>query len=143
LGKIKSKKVLITPLKRIKVANGDVLHALKKTDLGFSDFGEAYFSCIEENQIKAWKRHKLMTLNLIVPFGRVKFVFTEDGKYFDSYTVGEDNYCRITVAPQIWFGFQNQFRSTSIILNIADIIHDENEVEKKNISIFNYFISKN
>ena len=82
MGKIKNKKVLITPLKRIKVTNGDVLHALKKTDLGFSDFGEAYFSCIEKNQIKAWKKHKVMTLNLIVPYGRVKFVFTEDGKLY-------------------------------------------------------------
>ena len=42
-------KIIVTPLNRINVAGGDVLHALKKTDEGFVDFGEAYFSFIEYN----------------------------------------------------------------------------------------------
>ena len=32
-------------------------------------FEEAYFSLIDKDAVKAWKRHKTMTLNLVVPLG--------------------------------------------------------------------------
>lgn len=67
--------VIETSLKRVRVTGGDVLHALKMTDDGFDGFGEAYFSMIEQGEIKGWKYHKRMTMNLIVPLGSVKFVF--------------------------------------------------------------------
>ena len=92
-----------------------------------------YFSKIKFGQVKAWKYHLKMTLNLVVPFGKVKFVFTRDKKHFDHYIIGEENYCRLTVPPWVWFGFQSNFNSTSLILNIADIEHDANEVDKKSI----------
>ena len=38
--------IVVTHLKRIHVHNGDVLHGMKKTDDGYSDFGEIYFSYI-------------------------------------------------------------------------------------------------
>ena len=66
--------VILTPLKIIDVPGGSVMHAMKKDDLGYSNFGEAYFSEIEPNNIKAWKRHRKMTLNLIVPNGEIRFV---------------------------------------------------------------------
>ena len=53
--------VLLSPIKIINTSGGDVLHAMKKTDLGFYDFGEAYFSEIQSGAIKAWKRHKEIT----------------------------------------------------------------------------------
>ena len=65
---------LLTPLKIIDVEGGNVLHAIKDTDQGFKKFGEAYFSTIEPGAIKAWKRHRKMTLNLVVPIGKIKFV---------------------------------------------------------------------
>ena len=67
--------VVINKLKRINVEGGDVLHCLKSSDKAFLEFGEAYFSFIEMNYIKAWKRHIKMTMNLIVPIGLVQFVF--------------------------------------------------------------------
>ena len=51
------------------------MHVLKSSDRGFEKFGEAYFSCINSCAVKAWKKHTLMTLNLVVPIGKVKFVF--------------------------------------------------------------------
>ena len=48
---------------------------LKKNELKNWTFGEAYFSKIKFNKIKAWKYHSKMTLNLAVPHGKVKFVF--------------------------------------------------------------------
>ena len=59
--------VVLTPLKIIDAPDGRVFHAIKNIDPGFDDFGEAYFSEINSKKIKAWKRHREMTLNLVVP----------------------------------------------------------------------------
>ena len=67
--------ILVTPLRRIETAGGDVLHAMKKTDAGYTGFGEAYFSWVSAGAIKAWKRHTQMTMNVVVPVGQVRFVF--------------------------------------------------------------------
>ena len=80
--------------------NGSVMHALKKSDSGFRNFGEIYFSNIKYRNIKAWKRHTKMTMNLVVPVGRVKFVFySEEKNIFEEYILGENNYNRLTVNP--------------------------------------------
>jgi dTDP-4-dehydrorhamnose 3,5-epimerase len=121
--------IRVTPLRRISVKGGDVLHALKRTDAGFRDFGEAYFSLIQFGSVKAWKLHRRMTLNLIVPVGSVRFVFlADDGSgACREETIGESNYARLTVPPGIWCGFQGCGRPYSLILNVADIPHDPEE----------------
>ena len=70
--------VLLTPLKTIDVAGGDVRHAMKRNDPGYVGFGEAYFSIVKTGVVKAWKRHKLMTLNLVVCSGKIRFVIYDD-----------------------------------------------------------------
>ena len=59
--------VILTPLKQIYNSKGDIFHAMKKSDKGFNGFGEAYFSTILKGEIKGWKKHTRMTLNIIVP----------------------------------------------------------------------------
>ena len=66
--------VSIAPRKIIHAPGGDILHCLKITDPEFTQFGEAYFSFIHQNHIKGWKLHKDMTLNIVVPSGRILFV---------------------------------------------------------------------
>ena len=127
-----------TPLKRIPVIGGDVLHAMKKTDHGFSGFGESYFSQIESGVVKAWKKHSKMTLNLIVPIGKVRFVFVDNDGLFRVETIGDNNYLRLTIPPGIWFGFKGIFKNTSLILNIANIEHSIEEVERKEINKIKY-----
>ena len=92
-------------LLRINNEDGDILRVLRKTEESFTEFGEAYFSIIHMNSIKAWKKHNAMTMNLIVPTGCVGFVFT-DGKDFKYVKIGPNNYLRITVPPGVWFGFK-------------------------------------
>ena len=77
MGRMSLNEICVTPLKRVSVAGGDVLHAMKKSDTGYVDFGEAYFSLVEFGAIKAWKRHLQMTLNLVVPIGEVQFVLMD------------------------------------------------------------------
>lgn len=139
MGSVGMDAIAVTPLARIATAGGDVLHALKQQDQGFTGFGEAYFSFVAPGAVKAWKRHKRMTMNVVVPVGRVRFVFHLQGD--DTYRVediGADQYARITVPPGIWFGFKGLGASENLILNIADIAHDPAEVERLPISEIKY-----
>ncbi|MCK4830475.1 dTDP-4-dehydrorhamnose 3,5-epimerase family protein [bacterium] len=104
--------VMLTPLKIIPRDVGDVLHAMKRTDASFCGFGEVYFSTVNKGQVKAWKRHRKMTLNLVVPCGEIKFALYDDrtesptcGKFLE-VVLSRDNYQRLTVPPMIWMGFQ-------------------------------------
>ena len=131
--------IIIKPLKKINLEQGDVLHALKASEDEFHGFKEAYFSTIKKNKIKAWKRHLMMTMNLIIPIGKVKFNFYDENKNLLIKTiVGEDNYCRITVPPKIWFGFKGLSPHTSYILNISNKTHDPFEVEREQLSFLNF-----
>ncbi len=130
--------VILTPLKVIGVSGGDVLHAMKNKDIGFIDFGEAYFSEVEPGRVKAWKRHTKMTLNLVVPIGGIKFVLFDDRMddnetQFQEMVLSRDNYMRLTVPPMVWVGFQGMSEYNSLLLNISDIPHDSNEMDKKSI----------
>jgi dTDP-4-dehydrorhamnose 3,5-epimerase len=133
MGSISVDEIMVTPLKRIAVAGGDVLHGMKCSDPGFMDFGEAYFSLIETGAIKAWKRHLRMTLNFVVPVGAVHFVFIDDQGVVREEVVGLDRYVRLTVPPGIWFGFKGLLAPYSLLMNIADIPHDPVEIERKGL----------
>lgn len=131
--------VFTTPLKRISVPEGDVLHAMKSSDDGFVKFGEAYFSTINKSAIKGWKRHKEMTLNLVVPVGEVLFVLYDERpnsssqNMFMEVRISKENYCRITIPPMLWLAFQG-IADSSLILNIADIPHEPTEASVRTLS---------
>jgi len=128
--------VILTPLKKVFNPMGDVLHAIKKSDDGFLGFGEAYFSTIKYNQIKPWKKHLQMTLNFIIPKGNIRIVIYDDRLYsntknnYSDFTLGEDNYQRVTIPADLWVAFMGVDRE-NILLNIANLEHDPNEVIKK------------
>jgi len=138
LGLVMIKGVVITPLDVIDTPGGNVMHGMKKTSVGYAGFGEAYFSQIDNGAIKAWKRHKEMTLNLIVPMGKIRFVLFDDREasntQFQEVIISESNYCRITVPPMIWMGFQGLYNGRSMLLNVANMVHDAYEVDKVNIN---------
>ena len=132
-------KIKIKKLKQFKLEDGDVYHALKASESEYYGFKEAYFSTIKNNKIKAWKRHYKMTMNLIVPIGKVQFVFYDENKnLLKNLMIGDENYSRITVPPMIWFGFKGVSLNTSYILNISNEIHDPLEVERKPLTFLNF-----
>ena len=130
--------IRVTPLKRIALAGGDVLHGMKHGDPGFVNFGEAYFSQIEKNAVKAWKRHVRMTLNFVVPVGAVQFVFIDDQGAMREEVAGLDRYVRLTVPPGLWFGFRGLAAPYSLLMNIADIPHDPAEIERQELDAFEF-----
>jgi dTDP-4-dehydrorhamnose 3,5-epimerase len=127
--------VIITPLKIIPGTSGEIMHALKQNELSFHGFGEAYFSTVHTNCVKGWKKHREMTLNLVVPVGRIKFVLYDDRSESKSYQIIQEvilsveNYQRLTVPPKIWMAFQGLGDSSNILMNIASIPHDPLEAE--------------
>jgi len=133
------------PLKHIIVPKGDVFQALKSTDEGYAGFGEVYLSRIKEGEVKGWKRHNRMTLNLVVVFGIIKFVLYDDRK--NSQTYGqfrefilspEKNYQRLTVYPGLWVAFQGIGKDVSILMNIIPESHDSTETDNKELVEISY-----
>lgn len=137
--------VTLTPLKVIHVSEGNVFHAIKVNDPGYVGFGEAYLSSIHPGVIKSWKRHLRMTLNLVVINGLVRFVVHDDRPSSTTrgvtaeFRVGlSENHSRLTVAPGLWMAFQGLGQSTSLLLNVADLIHDPQESERSELDRFSF-----
>ena len=137
--------VIFSPLSIIEVKGGDVLHAIKLSDTGFDGFGEAYFSTIKKGSIKAWKRHHKMTLNLIVPIGKVRFIIYDDRMSsatkleFEEIIISRDkSYGRLTIPPMLWVGFQGLSNETSVLLNVANIEHSLSEIDRKELNQINF-----
>ncbi len=135
--------LIITPLKQIHHPKGDVLHGMKASDQGYAGFGEAYFSTVNKGQVKGWKKHTKMTMNIVVPMGAVKLVFfdkREKASSFDSFytvTLSTDNYMRVTIPPNIWVAFQGQAEH-NLLLNLASIEHTPDEAESIDLESIHY-----
>ncbi|MDA9148582.1 dTDP-4-dehydrorhamnose 3,5-epimerase [Alphaproteobacteria bacterium] len=136
------KKAFATPLDIINTKGGNVMHAIKTSSYGYAGFGEAYFSQIKYGSIKGWKRHNKMTLNLVVPIGKIKFVLFDDREVsnprFQEFILSIENYQRLTIPPKIWLAFQGLSENVSMLMNIADIPHNAVESEVLNINEINY-----
>ena len=127
-----------TKLKKIPSYKGSVLHCLKSNEKNFTKFGEIYISIINEGKIKAWKYHRKMFLNLIVPIGSVLFVFyCEKTHKFKTEKIGEKNYCRLFIPPKIWYGFKG-IEKKNYVINVASIKHDDSEQLNKKVNEINF-----
>ena len=134
MDKVSIEGIVLTDLKMINHPQGDIYHAMKKGDDGFEGFGEAYFSTIKENEIKGWKKHLKMTMNIIVPVGEVTFILFDDRENsnsvnnFFTITLSPSNYYRLTVPPGIWHAFKGHNHDLNLILDVADIEHQPDEI---------------
>lgn len=123
----------LNKLKIIENKNGNIFHFLKSNEKSFKGFGEVYISTIKANSIKAWKKHSKMTCNFIVPIGNIKIVVFDDRKNSPSeneiheFILSPKNYFRLTIPPNIWFGFSSLSKEDSFLINFADILHDPDE----------------
>ena len=145
MDKINIDGVILTPLKKITHPKGDILHGMKNKDDGYAGFGEAYFSIIKQGDIKGWNRHKTMTLNLIVPTGKVTFIIYDDREksktkgIFYKVDLSPSNYKRLTVPPGLWLAFKGGYvNKNNLILNISNMAHDPDEIERKALEQINY-----
>ncbi|MES2588751.1 MAG: dTDP-4-dehydrorhamnose 3,5-epimerase family protein [Bacteroidota bacterium] len=135
--------VVLTPLKIIPNPKGDILHALKQSDSSFNEFGEVYFSFIHRDEIKGWKKHTKMTLNIVVPIGEIQFFVYDDreqsetkGKMFN-VKLSKNNYQRLSLSPGLWMAFKG-LESDNMLMNFADIEHDSEESINAELTAFDW-----
>lgn len=133
--------VNLEPLAVIPAAGGPVLKMLSPASALLPDFsggfGEIYFSMVEKDEIKAWKRHKLQTQLFAVPVGQIKIVLFDSrgdsptkGAIFETELGLPYNYKLLQIPPGIWYGFANIGEKTALICNCANIPHDPREGER-------------
>lgn len=123
----------------IKNPKGDILLGLKKNDNEYIDFNELYFSKINNNKVKAWKIHKKATMNIIVPYGKIKFViYDKTNRAFFSEIIGKDNYKLLTIYPKVYFGFKGLSKPFSFLANVSNYINDPNEYDNLEQDFFDY-----
>ena len=126
-----------TELARIETSGGEVMKALTSEEADFKGLGEAYFSRVNADSVRAWKRHSEMTVNVVVPVGHVRFVVV-DGDSFQAFDLGpEHDYGRLTIEPGTWFGFMGG-TDGGLVLNLANIVHRPDEADGKELDEFNY-----
>jgi len=144
MGQTDIEDVLLTPLKQISHPKGDIYHGMKKSDEGFVGFGEVYFSAIKYAEIKGWSKHNIMTMNLVVPVGKVAFVIYDDRNKsksngtFLKIELSPVNYKRLTIPPRLWYAFKGKSTETNLILDLADIEHDPDEIERLDLNRIDY-----
>lgn len=136
--------LILTPLRRIATPGGDVLHGMKRSDIGFAGFGEAYFSLIGSGHVKGWKRHNRMTLNFVVAAGSVRVAVhsghpeTGQTRYFRLGPDESEQHARLTIPPGWWVAFGGIAPGESVLLNLASIEHDPTEAENIPLDSFSW-----
>ena len=134
----------ISELLQIQQPTGSIMHALKSSSKGYNGFGEAYFSTVNFNKTKGWKLHQKMTLNIIVPYGDIRFVVHDGQSSNDKKPIeplidvvlGNANYSRLTVPPGYWMAFRGVAKNINILMNVADIEHDPDESINRDLNNF-------
>ena len=130
--------IILTPLKKIYHPKGEILKAITKRDPVFSEFGEAYFSVINQGDIKGWKKHTKMISNLIVVIGEIEFVFhNEITKEFFNIKISQNNYKRLTIKPGLLMAFRG-IKENNILFNLSNIEHDPNETINIDLNEIDY-----
>ena len=115
---------------RKKNLKGDIYKIINKKSKNFSGFGELYLSSLNKGMSKGWNFHKKMTLNLFVVKGRVMFFLKRDKKVF-RINLNEDQNEILTVKPKVWVKMVNLSLKESKIINFANLVHNKNEIIKK------------
>ena len=127
----------IHPLKQIKDDRGKIMHMMRNDSDFFKNFGEIYFSTVNQNYIKAWHLHKENTLNYVCIHGKVKLVLFDDRKEsstksnFEEIILSPEKYFLITIPPNVWNGFKGIGEGESIIANCLDLPHNEREMVRE------------
>ena len=124
--------VFLTSLKILTSPNGQVLRAWRHSEKGADTLAEAYFSRIDYQFTKGWKKHLKMTLNLVVCEGQVTFVLFDERR--DQHLIRKISlgpkieYARLTVPPEVWVSSRGD-EGSNMLINFANFIHEPNEAE--------------
>lgn len=120
-------------LKTFSDERGKVFHFMKEGSESYFPHQEVYFSTVNPQKIKGWKKHLKMVQNFVVPMGKIKLVIFDDRENSKSVgkvqelIIGEDQYQMIRIPAGVWYAFQGMSSSPALLANCASIIHDPSE----------------
>ncbi len=130
--------------KIFKNKKGDLFKFVSKKNTFFKSFGEVYFNEIKKNQIKGWIKHKKNQCIFSAVHGSIKFKLIDDRVKSKTYgqianiTLEKNNFNILIVPAGIWFSFTTK-KTKSILVNLINKVHSDNEVVKTN-HVKNYYI---
>ena len=127
------KGIKVIKLKVIKNPLGNIVKYLSKKNKYFKEFGEIYLNEIKKNKQKGWNLHKKNTCMLTIAVGKV--LFTISDKNFNKRSrviLNAKKPKLLIIKPNLWFKFKS-INKDSIIINLIENIHDQNEIKKKTI----------
>lgn len=122
---------------------GWVKRMLRVDDSHFIQFGEIYFSACIDGAIKAWHRHKTMTLNYMVVKGEVMLAVADlrpgsltYGKT-DAIRLSEREAYLVTIPKGVWNGYRAiPGTGDAIVANCATHPHTPDEIERLTVDEF-------
>jgi dTDP-4-dehydrorhamnose 3,5-epimerase len=124
------------PLRRIPDERGTIMHMLRRDDPHFIDFGEIYFTTVYQGAVKAWHRHRELTLNYACAFGRVKLALYDDregsatrGTLVEAF-LGPDSHLLAVIPPEVWSGLKGLSAPFALVANCATHPHDPARTER-------------
>ena len=125
--------VLVESLKIIADPRGRVMRMIRADAPFFRQFGEIYFSMINPQVVKGWKKHLKMNQHFAVPMGNVRLVIYDDRD--DSSSRGEtdvihlglDHYQLVRVPPRVWYALGSIGDQQALVANCTDLRHDPQE----------------
>lgn len=121
--------ILFTPLECIESELGSVRHAMRIDAQGYHGFEEVYFSSVNKNKIKGWKKHLHMTMNLVVCHGSIRFAVLSENNLenVSLFTISPtENYGRLTIPPNYWLAFKG-LGDENLLMNFSNLLHDPAE----------------
>ena len=107
--------------------------------------GEVLPSKVPQPLTQSWYSHSTqskMTLNLVVPIGKVRISLIKEDINHNNKLIkyeeilSQDPYFRLTIPPGIWFAFEGLGNGQNLVCNIANFLHDPDEVKRKDINFF-------
>lgn len=141
--------VQLHDLRQIAMPKGDLWHGCKATDEGLVGFGEVYFTQVNHNEIKGWKRHNRYTLNIVVLQGKIRFIIYDDRPnsstygHFDQITLTPNGYYkRLTVPAGVWMAFMGIGDGTNMLMDLIPEPHDPSEADTKDLDDIVYNFEK-
>lgn len=128
--------VIIKPLKKIPDGRGCIYKMQENSDPEFKGFGEIYFSTIYPGIVKGWHKHKTAVLNYTVIQGMIRLVLCDLRPGSLTYNeiqeiyLGDQAYSLVQIPAQVWNGFQCIGNQTSIVADLINVNHNEDEMER-------------
>lgn len=120
-------------IEKIKLSTGSIIKIFNN-EKELKSIKEIYCSTINYSTIREWKKHKFMTLKILITSGKFKFVFPMNNFRRHEHIIMSSNENKLLIIkPGVWFSFIGLNKSKNSLINFSNILHDEDELLRKKI----------